>query len=91
MSTNRFELQEVSQELNDDEWAIIDFCRALHIDKEEALKRLSTPSCSLHLLYGQELAANLSSVDSELSQSQPDPVALSGHENPTCSDRIRSD
>ena len=82
MSTNPTDREEISQELNDDEMAIIDFCRALHLDKEEALKRLSIPSSSLIHIHGPELAANLFAAADKLAQSQADPVALSGHDNP---------
>ena len=55
----------------------------LHLGKEEALKRLSIPSSSLIHIHGPELAANLSAAAKELAQSQADPVALSGHDDPT--------
>lgn len=83
MLTNPSDRKEISQDLNDDEMAIIDFCRILHLGKEEALKRLSIPSSSLIHLHGQELAANLSSATDELVQSEADPIALSGHDDPT--------
>lgn len=70
-------------DLNEDEVAIISFCRMLHLDKEEALKRLSIPSSSVIHLHGPELAANLQMAADVLAQSEADPIALSGHDDLT--------
>jgi len=83
MSRNQRNRERISQELNDDERAIIEFCRAEGLSKEEALQRLSTPSATTILIQGQELAANLQAVAAELSKSQSDPASLSGHDDPT--------
>ncbi|SIO60920.1 hypothetical protein SAMN05444166_6574 [Singulisphaera sp. GP187] len=82
MSTNPSPPQEIAQELNDDERQIIEFCRVLQLNKDEALKRLAIPSSSPIHLHGQEIAANLSTVADELAQTLADPVALSGHDDP---------
>jgi hypothetical protein len=83
MSGNQPDRERIAHELNENELAIVAFCRAQGLSKDEALKRLSRPSSSPILVQGQELAANLQVVAAELSKSQADPVSLSGHDDPT--------
>jgi hypothetical protein len=83
MSGNQPDRERISQELTDDEIAIIEFCRTHGLSKEDALDRLSTPPSYPVVVRGQELSANLRAVAAELSKSQADPVSLSGHDDPT--------
>jgi len=82
MSSNRPDRQGISPQLDDDELAIIQYCRALKLGKEEALRRLGRPTPAPLLPPGQELTANLTEVSVEFSKSQADPITLSGHDDP---------
>lgn len=52
--------------LSDDEVAVVEFCRALQLDRGEALKRLATSNSSPILPIGQELQSNFAAVARDL-------------------------
>ena len=52
--------------VSEDEAAIVEFLRALQLDRGEALRRLATPSSPPILPTGQELQSNYAAVAQDL-------------------------
>lgn len=52
--------------LSEDEAAVVEFYRALQLDRGEALRRLATPSSPPILPVGQELQSNFAAVAQDL-------------------------